>query len=279
MANDVERYYNANTRRFLRFGKGGRTGAIHRAVWAPGVAGQSDALDYVYSRIEAVFAEHDASRTHILDLGCGTGAGMARLARTLTGRFTGITLSPVQAEIGRQRFIRPYSDRVSIEVGDFADPSFYDRVRTRSPVTGIYMIESLAHAPRPAEVLGRAGTVAARGAVLAVCDDMPEDNLPDTTRIELKRYMDGWHIGSVLTAGRVIEYAESAGFRLLSNDDLTAHTAMNRPRDRLTRLLVRLPAPFHPTGPGWDNLVGGTALQTLELRGYVRYRLLFFSKR
>jgi hypothetical protein len=40
---DVARYYDANTRRFLRLGGGGQMAAIHRPIWAPGVqtAGQA----------------------------------------------------------------------------------------------------------------------------------------------------------------------------------------------------------------------------------------------
>jgi len=34
---DVRHYYDRHTRSFIRFGQGGRAGAIHRAVWRPGV--------------------------------------------------------------------------------------------------------------------------------------------------------------------------------------------------------------------------------------------------
>ena len=52
MSDGVTRYYDGNTRSFLRFGRGGRaTGAIHRALRAPGVRTQEDALNYVHHLI------------------------------------------------------------------------------------------------------------------------------------------------------------------------------------------------------------------------------------
>ena len=49
-ADRVEAYYESNTRRFLRFGQGGQEGAIHRAVWGPGVRTRTQAFHYVEER-------------------------------------------------------------------------------------------------------------------------------------------------------------------------------------------------------------------------------------
>ncbi len=283
MATDVERYYDANTRRFLRFGKGGGVGTIHRAVWAPGVANQREALHYIHTQLETEFRRRHAKDGYILDLGCGTGASMAWLASRLPYRFTGITISPVQAEIGRQRFSSAYGDRLSIEVGDFAAAPFYERVRSSANASagasGIYMIESLAHANDPGEVIRLAGSAARPGALFAVCDDIVEDDFPNDRRETLQRYLDGWHIGSVITPSTIQANADAAGFSLVANHDLTRYTAMNRPRDRLARLLLKLPHRPRSSSPWWDNLIGGTALQDLELKGHLRYRLILFEKR
>ncbi|MBV1862051.1 MAG: hypothetical protein KUG77_26760, partial [Nannocystaceae bacterium] len=48
---DVEEYYEANTKRFLRFGQGGTVGAIHRAVWGPGVQTRTEAFHHVHERL------------------------------------------------------------------------------------------------------------------------------------------------------------------------------------------------------------------------------------
>jgi SAM-dependent methyltransferase len=58
VTDDVTRYYDANTRGFIRFGRGGRsTGAIHRALRAPGVRTQAEALHYVHNVILRLLEE------------------------------------------------------------------------------------------------------------------------------------------------------------------------------------------------------------------------------
>ena len=50
----IRRYYDRNTSAFVALGQGGSVGAIHRAVWGPGVTRSEDAFHYVEDRI----AEH-----------------------------------------------------------------------------------------------------------------------------------------------------------------------------------------------------------------------------
>ena len=74
----VADYYDGNTRRFLRFGRGGAQLAIHRQVWAPGIRKTLQAALYINRRIEEQAVAADADR--ILDLGCGVGGTMIDLA-------------------------------------------------------------------------------------------------------------------------------------------------------------------------------------------------------
>jgi N-methyltransferase StaMA len=139
---EVAEYYNRNTRPFLRFGRGsGRSGTIHRALWAPGVTTQEEALDYIHTRIlaalettatattghpkasrppDATAPDHASGVTregasrpadatapgeapHYADLGCGVGATMQRIGEATGARVTGVTLSEVQYRLGTAR--------------------------------------------------------------------------------------------------------------------------------------------------------------------------------
>ena len=59
---------------------------------------------------------------HVLDIGCGWGGLALTLARTCDVRVTGVTLSPEQVRIARERAeAEGLSDRVSFELGDYRE--------------------------------------------------------------------------------------------------------------------------------------------------------------
>ena len=99
---EVKRYYEQNTRRFLTLGQGGAEGAIHRAVWGEGVEDRREAFHFVH---ELVLREARTLQSPLraLDLGCGVGASLLYLAERLSIEGIGITLSPLQVELARNR--------------------------------------------------------------------------------------------------------------------------------------------------------------------------------
>ena len=56
-AAQVRRYYDRHTSAFVAFGQG--TGAIHRAVWAPGVGSRTAAFHYVDDEIASLASTLD----------------------------------------------------------------------------------------------------------------------------------------------------------------------------------------------------------------------------
>src|SRR6478672_8696603 len=121
----VRRYYDRNTSSFVALGQGGGVGAIHRAVWAPGVTTREQAFHFVEDRIADVVrrvaarstiapAGTVAARPHVVDLGCGVGASLSYLAGLLPITGTGVTLSPIQVQAARERIASEgLSDRVT----------------------------------------------------------------------------------------------------------------------------------------------------------------------
>ena len=68
-------YYDANTDAFVRHGQGGALGAIHRAVWGPGVVTREQAFRYVEDLIAGEIERSTLDRpAQVVDLGCGVGA-------------------------------------------------------------------------------------------------------------------------------------------------------------------------------------------------------------
>jgi cyclopropane fatty-acyl-phospholipid synthase-like methyltransferase len=98
MPNVIRRYYDANTRLFLRFGASAETATIHRALWLPGITRLSDALSAAHDLILDQ-ARGLGDSPNLLDLGCGVGAALFALLARLPASGIGLTISPVQARL------------------------------------------------------------------------------------------------------------------------------------------------------------------------------------
>src|SRR5207244_1771625 len=129
------------------FGQGGATGAIHRAVWGPGVRDRRQAFHYVDDQIAELIRSlpRTGDPPHVVDLGCGVGASLCYLAERLSVRGTGITLSPIQAELAARRVREAgLSNRIACIQGDYGD------LPAIGPADLAMAIESFVHAPAPA---------------------------------------------------------------------------------------------------------------------------------
>ncbi len=273
----VEAYYEANTKGFLRFGQGGNVGAIHRAVWGPGVRTRTEAFRYAEDRI----AGHMPTETRrVLDLGCGVGASLAYLAGQRSFQGIGVTLSRLQVRMATERFEQDgLSGRLSCERADFTKlpPSVHD-------VDFAYGIESFALGPDAEAFFAEVQRVLRPGGVLALIDDFAA---PRVEREELsfresrwiREYKRGWHADSLVSDRRAETLAEQAGFEAVANVDLTDHLELGRPRDRLITAMVRTGRHLPLSHPWWLNLLGGNGLQMALTRRLITYRMLVWTRR
>ncbi len=271
----VRRYYDRRTAGFIARGQGGRVGAIHRAVWGPGATTRDEAFRYVESRIaERIAAEETVRRTpHVVDLGCGVGASLCYLAERLPIRGTGITLSPVQARLARERIAATgLADRVLCLEGDYGDlPAGV------AQADAAYAIESFAHAPAPARFFAEAARLLRPGGLLAVCDDFARPSAAPAAQRAIARFRRGWRINTLLDRTALRSLAQAAGFRHLSTTELTPHLELGRPRDRLVALFVRLFG-WLPIEGRFGHLTGGDALQRCLRHGWIGYDLAWFRR-
>lgn len=302
----VTRYYDANTRRFLRYGHGGSQVAIHRAVWAEGVAARADAMNYINMR--AAERVRAAGAGSLVDIGCGVGGSLIYLAERSGIRADGITVSAVQQRIGGDLLAeRGLSDRCRIFTGDFLEPADRNRIDGR-PYDIALAVESFIHMPDGGAFFRAASELLAPGGELLLCDDFLTDDFltddlltedffttspsrQDTTSPEpqqhphpgsaarhLSRFREGWHAAGLTGLEDTRSMAAEAGLRLEADEDLTPFLELDRPRDRLIRVLVGLTAPLPLKAPFWRNLRGGDALQHLLSSRLLSYRLLRFRQ-
>jgi SAM-dependent methyltransferase len=275
----IRRYYDRNTPAFVALGQGGGEGAIHRAVWGPGVSRREDAFHFVEDRIaEQIERVGDLScPAHVVDLGCGIGASLCYLARKLPISGTGITLSPVQARLAGERIrLAGLADRIACLEGDFSDlPAGMRRADLA------YAIESFVHAPSPERFFAQCRGLVRPGGLLVICDDFKRRAAEPAAAAAVERFCFGWHINTLVDPPALQALAGDAGFVHVSTIDLTQHLELRRPRDRVITALVTL-LPFVERIPGLAArlapLAGGSALQQCLDRGWIGYDLAVFQR-
>lgn len=273
---DIRRYYDRHTPSFIRFGQGGSAGAIHRAVWGPGITTRLQAFHYVDDQIAELARSllSTSAMPHLVDLGCGVGTSLCYLAERLPIRGTGITLSPVQARLAAQRIQRArLSDRVTCIEGDYCDvpPSV-------GPADLAYAIESFVHGPAPHRVLAECGRLVRPGGLLVVCDDFRRSTARGAAMRAIDRFRRGWRINTLLSQDELRALARTAGFEHQSTVDLSSALEIRRARDRAINVLGAVVGwlPFGTTR--LDYLLGGSALQECLAHGWIGYDLTVFRR-
>lgn len=165
---EVARYYDANTGRFLLVGAGGGTHAIHRELWGPGVSSTAEAVDNVNGLlVELIEAGASGSPGSIVDLGCGVGGTVMRLAEAFPyASITGVTISPRQVEIARRLTrARGLEDRCRYVLGDFQESA------AGTDHDAAVAVEAAVHAETPERFFTAAAHAVRPEGVLVLVDD------------------------------------------------------------------------------------------------------------
>jgi tocopherol O-methyltransferase len=273
----VRHYYDTRTPAFVTFGQGRGQGAIHRTVWGPGVRDKEGALHYVDDRLAALIAELTATTPgvpHVVDLGCGVGASLQYLAARLDIRGTGVTLSPVQADLGRRRLRDAgLADRVTILEGDYSDLPAH-----LAPADLAFAIESFVHAADPARFFAQCARLVRPGGLLAICDDIRRPGGGAAAARALDQFREGWHVNTLVSAEELQTLAHAAGFRHRSTTDLTPYLELFRLRDRLIAAVVAVGRWVPGMRPRLVHWEGGGAIQRALHRGWLGYDLAIFER-
>jgi len=275
----VARYYEANTRRFLRIGATGDAYAIHRLLWGPGVTDAKGAADFIHRiLIERILELPGSATPRITDLGCGVGGTLLRLAEAWPNATAhGVTISREQARIAKRLVARRgLSDRVSIERADFL---------TAAPGSGadvVVAIESFAHAPSRVDAMAAAAAHLLPGGHLLLVDDFlesDEDRLDRRRRALVSDLRAGWRLPGLGTVDSWVEAGRRARLTPVSDDDLTQLTRADRVRDRLLAAAAPALRTLGLVGiPLFGNMIGGNALRVGLQERFLHYRFLTFRR-
>ncbi len=277
----IRRYYDENTKLFLRFGRENETYTIHRALWFQGITAAPDALNasnaLLRAEIETWRAAHPQyARAQMLDLGCGVGGTLFYLLeRDASLRGIGVTLSAVQAEIARARAneIR-LAERALIVQGDF------QAIPAAQNFDLVYSIEAFVHATQPTEYFHQVARVLKPGGRFILCDDFRVESRAQNqhARAWLDAYERGWHVPQLQTLVQVQHMANENGLQLVTNRELTPYLKLRALPNFIARAIRDIGArlPFHH--PIVPSMLGSMALQQCLQMGWIEYRWLVWEK-
>lgn len=271
----VRDYYDRHSVAFVSHGQGGGAGAIHRAVWGPGVSNRAQAFHYVEDRIADVIQRLPTAAgrpLHVVDLGCGVAGSACYLAARLPVRVTGITISPVQARLAETRIrAAGLSDRVVCLEGDYND---------QPPSVGMadlaYAIESFVHGPSPDRFFAECRQLLRPGGVLVICDDFRRPATDPRAARAIDRFCRGWHVNTLLDRDALQTLARNHGFAHDATVDLSPDLELGRTRDRVLNAVLPLLNRLPLNAGRFDYLSGGSALQECLARGWVAYEMVTF---
>lgn len=234
-----------------------RDGSIHMSLSRDG---QYDPEGY-HAQVDIVSKEIDRLRPlRVLELGCGRGYNLARLASSWPKtEFFGIDLSSQHVAMARKETKgRP---NVHIQVGDF------EALPTIDYSFGLaYSIESLCHARNFKEALCQAAQVVSPGGELLVIDAWRTDETKSVVGAELAAITmieRSMAVGEGTCFSDWKRAAVSAGWRLQRFTNLSHEAMPNLERfERLANGLLRRPALAHAVkwflpGDLTNNVIAG----------------------
>jgi cyclopropane fatty-acyl-phospholipid synthase-like methyltransferase len=263
----VRDYYDANTWKFLLAGS--RQRAIHRELWAPGVASRGEALHHTHA---LVLDQLGADDRRVLDLGCGVGTAALYLAQRRPVEVVGVSISPTQVRLAGRFAAREgaLQGDVRFAVADFtalpADLVGFDLA---------FAIESFVHANPAAAFFDRAARALRPGGALVVIDDVRVSDRGDPA---LEDFKAGWHAPSLLSVAEAEALGAGAGLALVASHDLSALQRFGRPRDRFIHAVLPPLRRLRSRSMWAQSLVGGDALQHCHRAGLLEYRMLRFER-
>jgi SAM-dependent methyltransferase len=211
----------------------------------------------------------------VLDAGCGFGGTIMRCAASWGGRYDGLTLSEVQRSRAQDA-----ADRRGLGASCRFHRRSYDDPPA-GPFDLIIAIESLVHSADIAHSIACLAGVLAPGGRLAIIDDMPDPSLADDDP-DLVSFRDGWMLGRLPSMAQWQAMLARAGLTLVDQLDLTpwlrprslGRIGMLSTLNRAARVVVRWPG----LGDVLDSHQGGLAVERLQRRGLMDYRLLIAQR-
>ena len=157
-------------------------------------------------------------RGRVLDIGCGIGGSSRWLARHLDCDVLGITISPVQARMARERArAEKLEDRLSFMVMDANDLSL--------PAEGfdaVWIIECSEHIMHKERFMKNCARALKPGGVIALCAWLASNKTDEHERL-VQEVCDGMLCPSLATLNDYVRWMRVSGFGEIEAEEITRH--------------------------------------------------------
>ena len=275
--NEVRKYYDHNTTLFLKHGEHGKTYGIHQPLYI----NITDSIETAMHAHHAMILERmrvSEKPFKVLDLGCGVGSSLIYLKGRTSENvdFTGISISPAQIDLARQKLISASEQHRTT----FVCASFQQLPEELRDFNLAFAIESFIHSPDAEVFFQQVSKCLMPGGVLIIFDDfLIREAVTKKEMRVLNEFHSGWKANNLNQIGHLSNLAGVSGLSLTEDVDLTRYLKLRRPRDKAIAMI----APFLRILPFSNQyatfLLGGNARQAGFSRGLLKYRMLAFGKR
>jgi cyclopropane fatty-acyl-phospholipid synthase-like methyltransferase len=222
----IREYYDETWHDYRLFWLSPSNYAIHFGFWDGATRTHAEALNRLNAALASQIGIRPAAR--ILDAGCGVGGSAIWLAKHVGARVVGIT--PVASQVERGRRVageNGVADRVQFLEQDYTRTSF-----PAGSFDVVWAVESVCHAADKHAFYLEARRLLRPGGRLGMVEYMRTMRpLPDAGEALLQRWLSGWAIPDIATAGEHRRWAAESRFAHVRLSDITT-----RVRPSLARL-------------------------------------------
>jgi tocopherol O-methyltransferase len=216
-AEKVERYFKATLFDYHALWVGRKDLALHFGYYEPGIRSHSKALINMNNALAKRVGITPEDR--VLDAGCGYGGSAIWLAEQKGCRVVGINILAFQLKKARRCAVqRGVADKASFTEADCTDTRLPDR-----SFSVVWGLESIVHVPDKPAFIAEAFRLLKSGGRIVIAEytlrETPE--LSQHERAELRPWLEGWAMPSLLTATEYVHALEEAGFRNVRVENIT----------------------------------------------------------
>jgi tocopherol O-methyltransferase len=190
---------------------------IHHGYWVSGTETKEEAQERLIKELIARAEIKDGCR--ILDVGCGLGGTAIFLSKTLGAHVTGITISPVQVEIGNA-LARQCGADVHLMQMDAEALDMKDRFDV------VWSVEAISHLSNRKDSLRSAARLLEQGGRLVIADWFKS---PTATAAQERQFLEpieqAMLVPKLETPSAYADYISQAGLTVTLCEDLSDHVS------------------------------------------------------
>lgn len=188
---------------------------IHHGYWKNGTETKEEAQEQLIR--ELIARANIKNGCRILDVGCGMGGSAIFLSEFLTAHVTGITISPVQVEIGNALAQRQGADVRLVQM-DAEELDMDDRFDV------VWSVEAISHLSNKRDCLRSVARVLEHGGKLVIADWFRS---PTTTSAQERQFLEPIErtmlVPKLEAPHTYVDYVSQAGLTVTSFEDLSVH--------------------------------------------------------